>query len=107
ALVWRVTGDPAVLDTARRLARATVDYYLTRSDYNAHIYSRLSAVAGLDWLWNDLPADERAALARDLLHYVYWFYQDMTIKEGRKLPRVGGSYYEDNMVFYSGLTLLD
>jgi len=104
ALVYRVTRDAALLKKICRLLRATVDHYLQRTDFNSHCDSRLGCVAALDWLWNELDPAEREGLARDLIRYLSGFQADLTA-----MFATWGEvyYYEANVFWYAGLTLID
>ncbi|MBI3945411.1 MAG: heparinase II/III family protein [Armatimonadetes bacterium] len=105
ALLYRVTGDAALLDKIGRLLRATMDAYLSRQDYNSHVESRVGCISALDWVWNDLPPAERDGLARDLLRYVYGQYTEDVLKGAREVDH-DPYYYSPAMYWYAGLVLL-
>ncbi|MBI3948637.1 MAG: hypothetical protein HY321_22185 [Armatimonadetes bacterium] len=106
ALVYRVTGDPALLVKIRKMLRATVDHYLARTDYNAHMESRVRCAAALDWVWNDLPPVERDGLAHDLLVHAYGRHVQDMLPGGRSADR-DSYYYMPMMHWYVGLATLD
>ncbi|MBI3945414.1 MAG: hypothetical protein HY321_05820, partial [Armatimonadetes bacterium] len=106
ALVYRATGDPALLVKVRALLRATVDAYVSRQGYNSGVESRVGCFAALDWVWNDLPPAEREGLARDLLRYVYRQHTEDLLKGLRTVDR-DPVYYAPAMFWYAGLVLLD
>ena len=106
AFVYRVTGEEALLDKVKKMLRATVDHYLLRQAYNAHVYSRIGCVAALDWVWNDLRPPEREQLAADMLSYVYTKCVEDRIRGLNMLQR-DPYYYERNVLWYAGLLLLD
>lgn len=104
AFVYRVTGDPEILEKARQMLRATMDYFLSRKATRCRSYSRIAFAAALDWVWNYLPPDERKALHSDLLEYVY------TLNSEDKITghdTVWTHYYERNIFRCTGMMLLD
>ncbi|MBI3947866.1 MAG: HEAT repeat domain-containing protein, partial [Armatimonadetes bacterium] len=103
AFVYRVTGDPVVFEKARRMVRASMDHYLTRTDVNAHSPSRVACTAALDWLWNGLVPSERTQLALDLLRYAYALYVDDRLRG--KLTGLA-YYYERNITWFAGVAAL-
>ena len=105
AFVYRVTGDPVVLDKVRRMLRATAD---NRWDGDS-AYPSIRWVAALDWVWNDLAPPEREALADAMLRYAHSFVSEL--KTGKEVSRrwLGGwpHYYLASMFGYAGIALLD
>ncbi|MBI3946280.1 MAG: heparinase II/III family protein [Armatimonadetes bacterium] len=106
ALVYRVTGDPALLGKIRKMLRATVNHYLARADFNAHVESRVGFLAALDWVWNDLPPAEREGLAHDMLRHAYGRHVEDMLPFGKGADR-DSYYYMPMMHWYVGLTTLD
>ncbi|MBI3946328.1 MAG: heparinase II/III family protein [Armatimonadetes bacterium] len=106
ALVYRVTREPALLGKIRKMLRATVDHYVARADFNAHVETRVGCLAALDWVWNDLPAAERAGLAHDLLRHAYGRHIEDLLPGGRGADR-DSFYYMPMMHWYVGLATLD
>ncbi len=104
ALVYRVTGDPALLAKIRKMLRASVDHYLQRTDFNSHVESRLSCAAALDWVWNDLPPEEARGLARDFLRYVFSLHTDQSLMNRSNRHSY---YYEPSICWYAGLLRYD
>ena len=104
AFVYRVTGEPAILEKVTKMLRATLDHYLRRIERSPHSYSRVSCIAALDWVWNDLTPSEREALAADLLRYVGALYvEDKALGLLARQP----VYYWTNMYWYAALLLLN
>ncbi|MBI3946227.1 MAG: hypothetical protein HY321_09935 [Armatimonadetes bacterium] len=104
AFVYRMTGDPVLLEKVRRMLRFTVDFFLERrpTDYSA--YPRIAWSAAFDWVWNDLPAAERDSLADAMAHYTF-----AHICESRAAGELAGwpHYYTRSMFWFVGAALLD
>lgn len=111
AFVYRVTGDPAVLGKVRRILRVTVDVLPERRDHGSYrVYEPLAWLAALDWVWNDLPAPEREALADAMLQHAWTLCaEDRTHDMGRTVPTLmrWPHYYWQCMYVYVGIALLD
>ncbi|MBI3946610.1 MAG: heparinase II/III family protein [Armatimonadetes bacterium] len=101
ALVYRVTGDREVLDKTRRLIRASADYNLTWNDANARIEGRVACASALDWIWNDIAADERDGIARDLVRYALGVHTSSEYVN--KASNIGMSNYEPNAIWFTML----
>jgi len=113
AFVYRVTGDKALLEKIRRMLRASVDQYTSvaydeddrqyRKYGIAPVTSRVSWLAALDWVWNDLEPAERLSLSSKMIRSIH--------KHLEVFPEAKywyASYYEaDSLNWYTGLTLLD
>jgi len=104
ALVYRVTDDPAALDKAKAMLRATADFLVGRRYGRSHSTHRLGYMAALDWMWNDLPPADRRALAADTLKYLSDMYEEDKVRD--KLARIP-HYYEREVYWYGGLALVD
>ncbi len=107
AFVYRVTGDPAVLEKVRRMLWATAESRWGGVD---NTFPSIRWSAALDWVWNDLVPPERNALADAMLRYAQ--AEVSALKEGKAVIRKRwlGSwphYYLASMFGYAGLALLD
>ncbi|MBI3944523.1 MAG: hypothetical protein HY321_01255 [Armatimonadetes bacterium] len=111
AFVYRVTRDPAVLEKVRRMLRVTMDVLPERREHGSYrVYEPLAWLAALDWVWNDLPAAERQALADAMLGHAWTLVaEDRTYETGRMVPTLmmWPSYYWHCTYGYAGLALLD
>ncbi|MBI3944567.1 MAG: hypothetical protein HY321_01485, partial [Armatimonadetes bacterium] len=106
ALVYRVTGDAALLGKIRKMLRATADHYVARADINASVSSRVCCLTALDWVWNDLAPAERQGLTHDLLRHAYGRHAQDMLVDSRQADR-DGYYYMPTMHWYVGLATLD
>jgi hypothetical protein len=62
SFAWRVTGDPVFLARARREMSAVANFADWNPDHFLDVAEMTAGMAvGYDWLFDDLPADERAA----------------------------------------------
>ncbi len=105
AFVYRVTGNKALLEKIQMMFRSTCDYYLARENHDhTRSYSRVSALAALDWTWEDLPEDERESFFSDLLFYSYSVYLEDRIQGRLDRHYV---YYVQDMLWYAGAAFLD
>lgn len=104
AFVYRVTRDPATLTIVRRMLREAIDYFLSREVTRCRSYPRIAWMAALDWVWNDLPPDERNSLRAGLLEYVYALQSEDKL-QGHALNST--HYYERNVYRYAGMFSID
>jgi len=117
AFVYRVTGDKELLDKIETMLRLSVDLYeysheqtMDAPTYHATAkygvpyspYNRITWVAALDWVWEDLTPDVRMDLASRMIDYVYAF-----MRRWGSQHHSGGFYYSYNMYWYAGLVLLN
>ncbi len=104
AFVYRVTRDQATLARVRRMLRATMDYFLSRTVTRCRSYPRIAFMAALDWVWDALPPSERESLRADLLEYVYTLHcEDKMVGQAGHYT----SYYERNVYRYAGMFIID
>jgi len=103
AFVYRVTGDAEVLEKVRTMLPAAIDFYLTREEDWVQGYSRVGCAAALDWVWDDLPSQERETLAAKLLRYVYTLHVE---DEAQGRLSTNPFYYERHVLWYAGVVLL-
>ncbi|MBI3946329.1 MAG: hypothetical protein HY321_10450 [Armatimonadetes bacterium] len=109
AFVYRVTGDQAVLRKVRRMLRVTADFFVTvfherRDGLSDAARSRVAWAAALDWVWDDLPAPERDALANAMVRHT-----SEVVSERRVAGRLAiwPHYYVGSMLWYAAIALLD
>ncbi len=72
AFVYRVTGEARYRELAARLLAHSAELYVRRHQQkravNWYSFSRINAMAAYDWLFNDLPPEDRARIGLQLLH---------------------------------------
>ncbi len=108
AFVYRVTGDAGLLETVRRLVRASLDFYLGRSVFRGRMYEQAGCAAALDWVWNDLAPDERLALARDFINYSHAMDTEDRVQLDGLFGMLNASdYYIRAIPWYAGLATFD
>ncbi|MBI3946332.1 MAG: hypothetical protein HY321_10465, partial [Armatimonadetes bacterium] len=102
ALVYLLTGEKEYYDKAVQFLNHAAGIYTVilengRIPYG-RAFERLSALSAYDWLYNDLPQKERAALGRSLFCALHSFYKHW----------LGKSWYSDELLgWYLGLAFLD
>jgi len=115
AFVYRMTNDAGLLAKIKRMLRASFAYYSYVYDrcevwedarrYGvSHVPNRMSCLAALDWIWNDLDPAERAQLGSGMVDSVY---RHLLIYPTRSRGWHGSFYTADNLYWYTGLTLLE
>lgn len=108
AFVYRVTGDPAVLEKVRRMLQVTADTFPKRPGGGERAYSSVAWVAALDWVWNDLVPPEREALAAAMLRYAGRLVSESkSQKDRRNWLGVWPHYYVASMYWFAGIVLLE
>lgn len=74
AFVYRIDRDPEQLDKIKEMLQASLDYYHAsyEQDHCVNWYStsRVSWLAALDWVWNDLTEQEPTAFGLSILDYL-------------------------------------
>ncbi|MBI3946228.1 MAG: hypothetical protein HY321_09940 [Armatimonadetes bacterium] len=104
AFVYRVTGDRALLEKVRRMLRATVDVLAQRRPEDDRAYYGVAWSAALDWVWNDLTAEERTSLAGAMARNVCSLTSERKVI-GRLA--IWPHYYPPSVPWYVGVALLD
>lgn len=108
AFVYRVTGDPLVLDKVRRMLRGTADTFPERPGTGERAYPSIAWLAALDWVWNDLVPPEREALAEEMLRYAWRLVSEAkSQKDRRNWLGVWPHYYVGSMYGFAGIVLLE
>ncbi|NUQ62146.1 MAG: HEAT repeat domain-containing protein [Pirellulales bacterium] len=106
AFVYRVTGDPAVLEKVRRMLRETAeDVFPKGREHGERSRPNIAWLAALDWVWNDLVPPEREALADAMLRYASERLAESRVQKGGL--ETWPHYYVGNMYGFAGLALLD
>lgn len=71
AFVYLIEQDPKYMVRSRDLLRKSLEFYHARfaekQSVSWYAFSRVSAWAALDWIWNDLSEQERTELAASFL----------------------------------------
>ncbi len=105
AFVYRVTGDPAMLERTRRMLRGTAEsVFPVRRAAGERMYPSVIWLAALDWVWNDLLPAERTALAEAMLRYAGVWLAGARKEKGLTAWPI---YYVRGMFSFTGLALLD
>ncbi len=108
AFVYLMTGDPAILDRARALLTASVDYYESQTASGQAVswycLTRVSALAAYDWIADDLAPEERADLGGRLLQHVHDVQPEVNPNLGENTSGyTSGFYGVTNLPWYAGL----
>ncbi|MBI3944634.1 MAG: heparinase II/III family protein [Armatimonadetes bacterium] len=115
AFVYRVTGDPALLEKIVRMLRVSLEWcddIYRRSETWAdtrtlggldYPFTRISWLAALDWVWNDLDPAARQELASGMVRHVN---EHLERWPGVRYWRQS-FYKSDALYWYAGLALLD
>ncbi|MBI3946325.1 MAG: heparinase II/III family protein [Armatimonadetes bacterium] len=101
ALAYLLTGERRYYDKAVTLLRHAAGIYTVIFEHEripcGMAFERLSALSCYDWLYNDLPQQEREALGKSLFASMGSFYRWW----------MGRSYYTDELLgWYLGLVFL-
>jgi hypothetical protein len=107
AFVYRVTGDPAVLEKVRRMLRATADTFPESRGHGERAYRSIAWLAALDWVWNDLVPPEREALADAMLRYACRRLSESKVQQRGNWLGAWPHYYVGSMYGFAGLALLE
>ncbi len=110
AFVYLLTGDKSYLERAKKMLQISVaaynECYEKGMCVNWYSTSRVCALAGYDWLYNDLTPDERRAILSPFLKHIE------AVQPGpgrRRIYRLNGSdntsgfYGVRNLVWFAGL----
>jgi len=110
ALVYRVEPTPERLVKIRDMLQASVDYYHAcyAANRGVHWYSnsRMGWLAAIDWVWDDLAAEERQALGRRMLEHVDKVLHKPDVKRRNRAGCRSGYYGGDSLAFFAGLVFL-
>jgi heparin/heparan-sulfate lyase len=108
AFVYRVTGDPALLEKVRRMLRGTAGIFPARRGGGERAYPSIAWLAALDWVWNDLVPPEREALAEAMLRYAWdWVSEIKSQRVRRNWLGAWPHYYVGSMFGFAGIALLE
>jgi len=110
AFVYRVTGDKAYLDKAKKMldtsVRAYHECYDKRMTVNWYSRSRVHWLAAWDWLYDDLPSAERTRLMKSFLAHVDSIHPRPDRPPLYRLNDSGhttGFYGDRNLFWFTGL----
>ncbi len=113
AFVYRLTGDQELLEKVKRMLEKSLDFYDEQfARYSNHErgdnigirypFTRISWLAALDWVWNDLTVEERTALSSRMIRYVHAMMERYTDYHWDV------SFYKwDAIPWYAGIALLN
>ena len=115
AMLWLITREQKYLDFTVQMIRRMTDYYKLRAENNLNIYwyflPQFATLCAYDWIYNDLPADERDQMGRalyEVLNDVAWHGKGIRrsrYRENNSGPW-SGLYGASALPFYLGLTFL-
>ncbi|HDP89042.1 MAG TPA: hypothetical protein ENN42_03675, partial [Thioalkalivibrio sp.] len=107
AMVYRIEPSPERLKRIRDMLWAGLDYYhacyAANKSVNWYSYSRLSWLAAMDWVWNDLDPDERAELGRSMIRHVEEVLHKPNIARRNGGGHTTGYYGGRNISLFAGL----
>ncbi len=110
AFVHRVEPSEEQLKRIRDMLWASLDYY--HASYEANLCvnwystSRVSWVAALDWVWNDLDPEERIEMGRSMLRHAHETVHKPGVVRRNSGDHRGGYYGGRNVAWFAGLALL-
>lgn len=105
ALVYRVGGDKALLEKLRRMLRVSMEIMPQRREgASERSFPAIAWSAALDWIWDELPAEERRSLAAAMLSDAW-----KRVEEARAAKKLAEwpHYYVRSMFWFVGVALLD
>jgi len=112
AFVYRISPTPELLTRIKEMLFASLDYYQACYDagraVNWYVYTRIGWLAAVDWVWNDLTAEERQSLGTGIFRHVDDIFSTRYII-GRNADGItsstgqNGYYGEGNIALYAGL----
>ena len=109
AFVYLILEDKKYLDLSKDILVNLIDYYKLRNENNLNIqwyaYSRISALAAYDWIYNDLIEKERNEIGYSLLHSInYMISPDKTDIFRRNNGGIQSGFYGPKCLsWYAGL----
>ena len=114
AFVYRMTGEKVLLEKIKKMLQASLDQYddayskcKTWTDARkygvSHADTRISWLAAIDWVWNDLEPAERLKLASGMVRSLHSHMELYPLTRGW----FGSHYAADNLYWYAGVALLD
>ena len=115
AMLWLITKEEKYLDFTKSLLYKLIDYYKLRvaNDLNITWYAFpvLSTLCAYDWIYNDLSAEEREKMGRELYYATYnvaWHGSGYREKRYRENPSGynSGLYGSSMLPWYIGLTFI-
>jgi hypothetical protein len=109
ALVYRIEPSPERLKRIRDMLWASLDYYhacyAANKSVNWYSFSRLSWLAALDWVWNDLDPEDRAEMGRSILAHADEVLHKPDIQRRGSAGHTAAYYGGRNMTLFTGLLL--
>ena len=115
AILWLITGERKYLDLAKRLVSELTAYYKLRASNNLNItwysFPVIETLCAYDWIYNDLTAEEREKMGRELYYTSYnvaWHGTGVREKRYRENPSGynSGLYGSSVLPWYIGLTFM-
>ncbi len=111
AFVYRIEPSPELLEKIKDMLLASLDFYEAcyeqNREANWYSQSRIGCFAALDWLWDDLGADERKHIGKRLLDHLQVGYTKPGITYRNMGGYRSGYYGVDNCAWFAGVTLLN
>ena len=111
AFVYRVEPSPELLAKIKDMLLASLDFYEAcyeqSREANWYSQSRIGCFAALDWLWDDLSAEERQQIGKRLLDHLHVGYTKPGITYRNMGGYTSGYYGVDNVAWFAGVTLLN
>ena len=110
AMIYLLTNRSEAIKAAKRHLEKSVAYYRqcdkAGKAVNWFSTSRINAICAYDWLYNDLSAEERKKLGRDILDHVVAVQpvnNRAPMKGGNSSGYKTGFYGEQSLSWYAGL----
>ncbi|MBW2532462.1 MAG: heparinase II/III family protein, partial [Deltaproteobacteria bacterium] len=111
AFVYRIEPDAARLQKIKEMLQASLDYYHASYEQghcvNWYSTSRVSWLAALDWVWNDLSEQERTDFGLSFLDHVDDVHEAEDIVRRNDGGHTTGYYGGHNIAWFAGVVLRD
>ena len=115
AMLWLITREAKYFDFAKSLLNRLIEYYKLRVENDLNIswygFPIISTLCAYDWIYNDLTAEEREKIGRELYYVSYNIaWHGPGLREGRYRENHSnyntGLYGSSVLPWYIGLTFM-
>ncbi len=118
AFVWKLTGDDRYLQLTRDLLDRSLEHYhacvAAGQSVNWYSYSRMTALAAYDWIFEEMPEQWRVEWGRRMLDHLRDVLpggvSSLGVPQVSPVNRSGittGFYGTPSLMWYAGLAMLD
>jgi heparin/heparan-sulfate lyase len=111
AFVYLIDHDPQQLKKIKEMLWASLDYYHASYAQNKAVswtsFSRIGWLCAIDWVWNNLSADERYELGQSFMKHVYEIFTKPYVERRNLRGYTWGYYGADNVAVFTGVVFLN